>query len=157
MQDTEGVTRPLKALILDASRCTSCLQCEMACSQEHEGIISPTYSRIKVFEFEHGRRNVPYTCTQCEEAWCLHACPTDAISVDVALGIKSIDESRCVGCRVCTIACPYGTVNMNTRTGKAVKCNLCGGDPKCSEACPTGAIRYDIPGTPAADDTGEQA
>jgi len=83
---------PLRQLILDASRCTSCLQCEMACSQEHEGIISPAFSRIKVFEFEHGRRNVPYTCTQCEEAWCMQACPTSAISVDHELGIKAVDE-----------------------------------------------------------------
>jgi Fe-S-cluster-containing dehydrogenase component len=75
----------------------------------------------------------------------MQACPTSAISVDHELGIKAVDESLCVGCRVCTIACPYGTINMNTRSGKAVKCNLCGGDPKCSEACPTGAIRFDVP------------
>jgi len=52
---------------------------EPACSLENEGLFNPAKSRIKVFEFEHGKTSVPYTCTQCEEAWCLHACPTNAI------------------------------------------------------------------------------
>jgi Fe-S-cluster-containing hydrogenase component 2 len=43
---------------------------------------------------------------------------------------------------VCTIACPFGTVNYNASTGKAIKCDLCGGDPACAEACPTEAIIY---------------
>lgn len=131
-----------KSLVLDADKCTSCLQCEMACSMEHEGVFNPARSRIKVFEFEHGARSIPYTCTQCEEAWCMKACPTDAISINAMLGTKVIDESKCVGCKVCTMACPYGTVNYNSDSGKVTKCNLCDGDPKCVTACPTGAITY---------------
>jgi len=46
------------------------------------------------------------------------------------------------GCKVCTIACPFGTINYNTSTGKVIKCDLCGGDPWCAKACPTGAITY---------------
>jgi Fe-S-cluster-containing hydrogenase component 2 len=57
-------------------------------------------------------------------------------------GAKDILNDRCVGCKVCTIACPFGTVNYNTATGKVIKCDLCGGDPKCAEACPTSAITY---------------
>jgi len=134
----------LKTLILDANRCTSCLQCEMACSLEHEGLFAPAFSRIKVFEFEHGKRSIPYTCTQCEEAWCMQVCPTEAISVNAELGTKVVDESLCVGCKVCTMACPYGTINYNTRSGKVTKCDLCDGEPKCAEACPTGAIVYGV-------------
>jgi len=137
---------PTKRLVLDADRCTSCLQCEMACSLRHEGLFAPAFSRIKVFEFEHGARNIPYTCTQCDEAWCLHACPTSAISINAGLGTKVVDEALCVGCKVCTIACPYGTINYNTRTGKVVKCDLCDGDPACADICPTDAIRYALPG-----------
>ena len=47
-----------------------------------------------------------------------------------------------MGCKVCTIACPFGTINYNSSTGKVVKCDLCGGDPYCAKACPTGAITY---------------
>jgi Fe-S-cluster-containing hydrogenase component 2 len=43
---------------------------------------------------------------------------------------------------VCTIACPFGTINYNQDTGKVQKCDLCAGDPACAKACPTGAITY---------------
>ncbi|MGI9332685.1 MAG: 4Fe-4S dicluster domain-containing protein, partial [Gammaproteobacteria bacterium] len=75
-----------KVLYMQPALCTSCLQCEMACSFELEGAFNPARSRIKVFEFEHGRYASPYTCTQCEEAWCMQACPTDAIGINAETG-----------------------------------------------------------------------
>jgi len=72
----------------------------------------------------------------------MKACPVDAISVDMATGAKVVSNDRCVGCRVCTIACPFGTINYNQATGKVIKCDLCGGDPECAKACPTDAITY---------------
>ena len=131
-----------KSLVIDPEKCTSCLQCEMACSFEHEGVFNPAKSRIKVFEFEHGARAIPYTCTQRAEAWCMHACPVEAITKNATTGAMEVNEAVCVGCKVCTIACPFGTINYNTDTGKVVKCDLCSGDPQCAEACPTGAIVY---------------
>ena len=44
--------------------------------------------------------------------------------------------------QMCTIACPFGTVNYVQDTGKVAKCDLCMGDPQCAAACPTGAITY---------------
>ena len=72
----------------------------------------------------------------------MQACPVDAIVVNLATGAKDVLEDRCVGCKVCTIACPFGTVNYNQDTGKVVKCDLCGGDPACATACPTEAITF---------------
>jgi Fe-S-cluster-containing hydrogenase component 2 len=132
----------LKSLSIDPTKCTGCLQCEMACSYEHEGVFNIAKSRIKVFDFHHEGRKVPYTCTQCDEAWCLHACPVEAIKVDASTGAKTVFDNICVGCKVCTISCPFGTVNYNSDTGKVMKCDLCGGNPQCAEACPTGAITY---------------
>jgi len=132
----------LKSLIIDADKCTSCLQCEMACSFEHTGAFNPARSRIKVFEIGHNERAIPYTCTQCAEAWCLHACPTSAISRNAETGAVEVTDSKCVGCKVCTIACPFGTINYDHNTGKVVKCDLCGGDPECAKACPTEAIIF---------------
>ena len=132
----------LKSLNIDPDKCTGCLQCEMACSLEQEGVFNPAKSRIKVFNFHDEGKFVPYTCTQCDEAWCMHACPVDAITIDKSTGAKIVNDATCVGCKVCTIACPFGTVNYNTSTGKVIKCNLCGGDPACASACPTSAITY---------------
>jgi Fe-S-cluster-containing hydrogenase component 2 len=132
----------LKSLHIDAGKCTGCRQCEMACSYVNEGSFNPAKSRIKVFEFHAEGRFVPYTCTQCADAWCAEACPVDAITVDAATGAKVVSNDICVGCKVCTIACPFGTVNYSQSTGKVIKCDLCGGDPACATACPTDAITY---------------
>ncbi len=132
----------MKSLHIDASKCTGCLQCEMACSFEHYQVFNPAKSRIKVFDFHETGKKVPYTCTQCAEAWCMHACPVDAISKDKMTGAMVVNESTCVGCKVCTIACPFGTINYVADTGKVQKCDLCDGSPACADACPTGAITY---------------
>jgi len=131
-----------KSLNMDPGKCTACKQCEMACSYAELGAFNPAKSRIRVFVFEETARFVPYTCTQCAEAWCLKACPVDAITVNTATGAKEVNAATCVGCKVCTIACPFGTINYSATTGKVTKCDLCGGDPACAAACPTGAITY---------------
>ncbi|MEL6288951.1 MAG: 4Fe-4S dicluster domain-containing protein, partial [Pseudomonadota bacterium] len=130
-----------RALVIDPGKCTGCKQCELACSHVKEGSFNPAKSRIRVFDFHQKARFVPYTCTQCDEAWCQQACPTNAITTD-AHGVKVVNDSLCVGCKVCTIACPFGTVNYNADTGKVIKCDLCGGDPACATYCPTDAITY---------------
>lgn len=131
-----------KSLHIDPGKCTGCLQCELACSYDNEGVFNPAKSRIKVFNFHDEGRFVPYTCTQCAEAWCMQACPVDAIQLDRETGAKIVHDNICVGCKVCTIACPFGTINYNAQTGKVIKCDLCEGDPECAKACPTDAIVY---------------
>lgn len=132
----------LKSLQIEPVKCTGCLQCEIACSYEQEGTFNPSKSRIRVFTFHHEGRFAPYTCTQCIDAWCLHACPVEAIVINDDTGAKEVISDQCVGCKVCTICCPFGTVNYNADTGKVIKCDLCGGNPACAAACPTEAITY---------------
>ena len=111
---------------------------------EHgDGVFNPSKSRIKIFpSFTTEGRNVPYTCTQCADAWCVQACPVDAIVINRETGAKEVHDDVCVGCKVCTLACPFGTINYSQATGKVIKCDLCGGDPECVKACPTEAILY---------------
>lgn len=131
-----------KSLVMVPENCTGCSQCELMCSYEKVGAFNAPKSLIKIFNFEDTSRNVPFTCTQCEEAWCMRVCPVQAITVDAATGAKIVSEERCVGCKVCTIACPFGTINFDTDTGKVHKCDLCGGDPACVKVCPHDAILY---------------
>ncbi|TVT56676.1 MAG: 4Fe-4S dicluster domain-containing protein [Sedimenticola thiotaurini] len=131
-----------KSLHIIPEKCTGCTQCEIACSMQHDGIFSPSKSRIRVFKFHDEGRFVPYTCTQCSEAWCQRACPTGAIGINGETGAKVVSDTVCVGCKVCTIACPFGTINYVADSGKVAKCDLCDGDPACVKACPTGAIVF---------------
>ena len=131
-----------RSLVIEPSKCTGCMQCELACSFTKAGRFNPSRSRIRVFAFHEEGRFVPFTCTQCAEAWCQQACPVTAIEIDAATGAKVVVDDKCVGCRLCTVACPFGTVNFSRQTGKVVKCDLCSGEPACVPACPTGAISY---------------
>ena len=72
----------------------------------------------------------------------MNACPTQAIVIDPATGAKVVLDQMCIGCHLCTIACPFGTVWTTPGTDKAAKCDHCGGQPACATACPTQAIQY---------------
>lgn len=139
----------MKALQFVPERCTGCARCELACSQQRAGAAyQPSKSVIKVDPLERHTSYAPYTCVQCDEGWCMTACPVDAIVISPA-GAKVVVEDSCVGCKLCTIACPYGTMFMDTDAKKAIKCDLCSGRPACVAACPTDAILWAE--VPAAD------
>jgi Fe-S-cluster-containing hydrogenase component 2 len=70
----------------------------------------------------------------------MHACPTHAIDIDASTGAKIVIDDACVGCKLCVIACPFGTIFFDKKTEVAGKCDLCAGDPACAHACPTDAI-----------------
>jgi Fe-S-cluster-containing hydrogenase component 2 len=131
-----------KALKIIPDKCTGCMQCELACSWVQTGTFQPSRSVIRVNVFDEEASYAPFTCFQCDEAWCMNACPVNAIAIDPDTGAKVVLDSVCVGCHLCTIACPFGTVFTLPHTGKAGKCNLCGGSPACATACPTGAIEW---------------
>ena len=131
----------MEVLRITPQRCTGCMRCEIACSYEQSGVFQPAKSVIRISPFEAHTSYAPYTCTQCDEAWCMVACPVNAITIS-PVGAKVILNDLCVGCKLCTIACPYGTMFYDPDTAKATKCNLCGGAPACASACPTQAIEY---------------
>lgn len=132
-----------KALTIVPDRCTGCVQCELACSFVQTGSFQPSRSLIRVNVFDEEASYAPYTCVQCEEAWCMNACPVNAIAIDEQTGAKVVIDEACIGCHLCTLACPFGTVYTLPHSSKAAKCNLCGGDPACVKACPTEAIVFE--------------
>lgn len=122
--------------------CAGCRTCEMVCSIKHYGVSSPARSNIRVVEWLKEGLCSPLTCLQCEDPLCLKACPVKAISRDEETGAKKVNEKLCVGCKMCILVCPVGGAAMNLDSRKAMKCDLCGGDPQCVRWCPTHAIQY---------------
>lgn len=131
-----------KMLNIVPDKCTGCMQCELACSWVQTGEFQPSRSLIRVNVFDEEASYAPYSCLQCSEAWCMTACPVNAIQTNAETGAKEVLDSLCIGCHLCTIACPFGAVYTLPQTDKASKCNLCGGDPACALSCPTAAIEY---------------
>ncbi len=83
----------------------------------------------------------------CQDPVCVNVCPTTAMSKDEN-GIVSVDADKCIGCRYCEWACPYGAPQFNEAAGVMTKCNMCqdlvaeGGNPACVDACPMRALEF---------------
>ena len=135
-----------KEIVVDVDRCTGCGSCELICSFDHHGEFNPLKSRIHKTVFMEKAAAVPVLCYQCEDAWCARACPSGALSrgTQGQATVVLLDENRCVGCRMCTLACPFGNISVNEK-GKAEKCDLCGGFPQCVEVCRYKALKYESP------------
>jgi Fe-S-cluster-containing dehydrogenase component len=88
---------------------------------------------------------LPMTCQQCDEPPCLAACPNEAIFRDEELDRVLINHQKCVGCRMCVSACPFGAMGFDEERGKSFKCDLCGGLPECVRVCTAGALMYAAP------------
>ena len=86
--------------------------------------------------------HMAHVCNQCSEPACLDVCPTGAITKSAGDGIVRIKETKCLGCGLCDLACPYGGIDFHAGSKKASKCDLCDGDPQCREACPVNAISF---------------
>ena len=130
-----------RALLLDPLKCTGCHSCEAACSTVREGVSSLVRSRIRILNFEADDFNCPIVCQQCQTAYCALVCPTRALVKNADTGIVDWVQARCVGCKMCLVACPFGALNMGDG-GKVLKCDLCSGDPVCVRFCQPGALAW---------------
>jgi len=86
--------------------------------------------------------NEAETCLQCSKPSCMEICPSGAITKSESNGIVQINQPQCVGCSLCTLACPYGQMYFNEHLNKAIKCDLCDGKPQCVSACPHGVMSF---------------
>jgi Fe-S-cluster-containing dehydrogenase component len=83
---------------------------------------------------------IPLLCLQCEDPACVKVCFTAALSKREESGTVEFDSAKCVSCRMCVVACPFGSIEVSVDDGKIQKCDLCGGDPMCAKFCPSGAL-----------------
>mgnify|MGYP001026688816 CR=1 FL=1 len=131
-----------KIFYVDPSKCTGCRTCELVCSIKNEGVANPVLSRIRVIADKDRGLRVPTLCQQCQDAPCVSVCPVNALKRDNVLGITKLDKDRCIGCKMCISACPFGGIAVNPLSGEIFKCDLCGGDPQCVRFCEDKAIMY---------------
>lgn len=93
--------------------------------------------------------HMPMSCMQCEDADCVTVCPTGASYKRAEDGIVLIDQDKCMGCNLCSWACPYGARELDEAQGVMKKCTLCVDriydqnlpeaerKPACVLSCPT--------------------
>ncbi len=92
----------------------------------------------------------PTVCMHCEDpvAPCAQVCPVMAILITPEGVVQQADASRCIACRNCVYACPFGVPKIDLSARLMKKCNLCydrtsqGLQPWCAQACPTDALWY---------------
>ncbi len=119
-------------------KCDGCGDCARACE-----VIAPgRASRIRLIGLADEQVWVPVVCQHCESPQCALVCPTGAMARNEATGFVDWDEARCVGCKMCMVACPAGAIRFDREAKKVMKCDLCGGAPACVKVCKMGALGW---------------
>lgn len=131
-------------VIANPSECIGCHVCEVACVLSHHGQAWPldrSYFRPRIHLVAAGEATVPLTCRQCNNAPCVASCPCDALVAEQ--GIIRLQEEKCIGCKNCLLACPFGAIEQATSPELVMKCDLCqhASQPACVSECPTQALQ----------------
>lgn len=131
-----------KLIRIIPDNCTGCYLCEQACSFYHTDECRPSASRVTVVAWGHVGLSTPLLCLQCDEAPCAKVCPEGAIK-KIANGVMAIDDAKCIKCKMCMIACPFGNMKYDDVTATMIKCDQCGGNPECVNICPSNALIFE--------------
>lgn len=145
---------------VNVANCTGCKACEIACKDKSNLPSGVRWRRV--YEFgggdwvQDGDQVVPSgvfsyfvsnACNHCEKPICMEVCPASAISKRDD-GIVIIDADKCIGCRYCSWACPYGAPQFNEEEKVMTKCNFCydlqaqGEKPACVDGCPYRVLEF---------------
>lgn len=128
-------------IYMDLNRCIYCRACEVACEREHGG-----FSHMFVQMIEE-RYALPMNCRHCETSFCTLICPTLAVHRSSPEAV-TIDTMKCIACRLCTLACPFGVIWPDLLNKVTRKCDLClhrrerGLEPACVATCSARALSF---------------
>lgn len=133
---------PKMLMLIDYDSCSGCQSCVLACSMTKTGVFSPSRSRVTIKKWENQCLSIPVLCVHCDSPPCASVCPTSAISKNPEIGIVEINQDLCTGCRACAAACIFTPETVHFVDDKAILCDLCNGNPQCSQICQQKAIAY---------------
>jgi sulfite dehydrogenase (quinone) subunit SoeB len=172
-------------LVIDLDICVGCHACAVNCKEWNTGgamapltdynpygadVSGVWFNRIHSFEVEDGARDgspgrtvhFPKSCLHCAEPACVTVCPTGASYKRAEDGIVLVDEDLCIGCKLCSWACPYGAREFDDDVGVMKKCTLCidriyndnleevDRVPACVATCPATARHFGDLGDPSS-------
>ena len=150
--DVLGRERSMKKIWIDREKCMGCKSCELQCAIERDSVSQTLLGAIqetprpisRVGVFGNTGKSFPIQCRHCQDATCLKACPSGAIQRDEEKDVVFIDQTKCRGCWMCVMSCPFGAIIPSAAYKVAVKCDAClhMEEPACVSACPTGALVF---------------
>ncbi len=166
-------------LVIDLDTCVGCHACAVNCKEWNTGGEAgrlPDYDKYgaepdgvwlnRIHSYETGTDgdsrtvNFPRSCLHCENPLCVTVCPTGASFKRAEDGIVLIDADKCIGCKLCSWACPYGAREFDEDNGVMRKCTLCVDRiydetrpeaervPACVATCPAKARHFGDLGDP---------
>jgi len=169
-------------LVIDLDICVGCHACAVNCKEWNTGGHSAPltdedpygadswgvwFNRIHAFEAGDGAEgrtvHFPKSCLHCEQPACVTVCPTGASYKRAEDGIVLVNADTCIGCKLCSWACPYGAREFDQDEGVMKKCTLCidriynenlaEGErvPACVSTCPVGARHFGDLGDASSD------
>ena len=141
-------------LLVDTTKCIGCRGCTLACKEANglplddggEGLSATTWTTVEDKSGVHVRRQ----CMHCEKPACASVCPVGALH-KTDEGPVVYDEAKCIGCRYCMAACPFGIprYEWSKAVPRVRKCIMCheqavrhGKPTACASVCPTGATLF---------------
>jgi len=163
-------------LVIDLDICVGCHACAVNCKEWNTGghmapltdvnpygkdVVGVWFNRVHAFEAisetnpsQNMTFHFPRSCLHCVDAACVTVCPTGASYKRIEDGIVLIDDSKCIGCKLCSWACPYGAREYDADEGVMKKCTLCidriynenleeiDRVPACVSTCPANARHF---------------
>ncbi len=171
-------------LVVDLDVCVGCHACAVNCKEWNtSGHMAPLtdldaygadpngvwFNRIHTFEVTDKATGAsqtvhfPRSCLHCDDAPCVTVCPTGASYKRSDDGIVLVNADTCIGCKLCSWACPYGAREYDEDEGVMKKCTLCVDKiynetlpeesrvPACVSTCPTGARHFGDLADPESD------
>lgn len=138
-----------RVFIFDTERCFGCNGCVAACANANGTPAGLFWRRLHKLPPEDGDRFTSYlslACNHCRNAPCVAGCPSAALVKRESDGVVLHREERCIGCRYCQMACPYGAIRWDQQAKVVSKCTFCHDrleqdrEPACVETCFAGAL-----------------